>query len=42
VTALKVSVPTTFISDEDRAGQGKFIWQMDEFVQQGDLTRTFE
>lgn len=39
---LKGSPPTTFISYEDRAGQGKFIWQMDEFVQQGDLTRTFE
>jgi hypothetical protein len=39
---LKGNPPTTFISYADRAGQGKFIWQMDEFVQQGELTRTFE
>jgi hypothetical protein len=39
---LKGNPPTTFIAYQDRAAQGKFIWQMDEFVQQGELTRTFE
>ena len=39
---LKGNPPTTFINYQDRAAQGKFIWQMDEFVQQGELTRTFE
>lgn len=39
---LKGQPPTTFISYQDRAGEGKFIWQMDELVQQGELTRTFE
>lgn len=33
--------PTTFIQYQDRAGEGKFIWQMDEFVQVGSLTRTY-
>jgi hypothetical protein len=39
---FKGNPPATFISYQDRAAQGKFIWQLDEFVQQGELTRTFE
>jgi hypothetical protein len=39
---FKGSPPTVFIDYQDRAAQGKFIWQLDEFVQQGELSRTFE
>jgi len=39
---FKGDPPGIYVAYQDRAAQGKFIWQMDEFVQQGELTRTFE
>jgi hypothetical protein len=32
--------PSTFAEYKDQAGQGKFIWQFDQFVQVGSLIRT--
>ena len=33
--------PSTFADYQDQAGQGHFIWQFDQFVQVGSLTRTY-
>ncbi len=33
--------PSTFAAYYDKAGQGNFIWQLDQFVQVGSLTRTY-
>jgi hypothetical protein len=33
--------PSTFAAYQDKAGQGNFIWQLDQFVQVGSLTRTY-
>ena len=33
--------PSTFAAYQDKAGQGHFIWQLDQFVQVGSLTRTY-
>jgi len=33
--------PSTFAEYKDPAGQGNFIWQFDQFVQVGSLTRTY-
>lgn len=33
--------PSTFAAYQDTAGQGHFIWQLDQFVQVGSLTRTY-
>ena len=32
--------PSTFAAYQDKTGQGTFIWQLDQFVQVGSLTRT--
>jgi hypothetical protein len=32
--------PSTFVAYQDTAGQGNFIWQMDQFVQVGSLSRS--
>jgi hypothetical protein len=32
---------STFAEYQDKAGQGHFIWQFDQFVQVGSLTRTY-
>jgi hypothetical protein len=33
--------PSTFAEYQDKAGQSHFIWQFDQFVQVGSLTRTY-
>ena len=33
--------PSAFVEYKDTAGQGNFIWQLDQFVQVGNLTRTY-
>jgi hypothetical protein len=33
--------PSTFADYQDTAGHGNFIWQFDQFVQVGSLTRTY-